>query len=246
MNFTLEFVGKQKVAADAWRLDFAKPNDYNYKAGQYLELHLQHPHGDDRGDVRWFTVSSSPTEDHISITTRHVKDHPSSFKNALFGLEKGDTVPAKGPMGEFVLPDSKATKLVWVAGGIGVTPFIAQLRYLLDTKDLDRDIILIYGNRSDADIVCSQLLEESKRKMPNFQLIRVYSEQPPSFIDEHVETGLIDEKLLSKYISDPHDREYYVSGPEPMVDSFEQILKFLGIRENHIHQDWFPGYTEKY
>lgn len=246
MEFNLKFIGKEKVATDAWRLDFEKPKGYKHQAGQYNELQLKHDGVDDRGETRWFTASSSPTEKNLSITTRHVKDHPSTFKNALFELQKGDSVPTKGPMGEFVLPQDKSVKLVWVAGGIGITPFVSQMRYLLDTKDLNRDIILFYGSRSDADIVCPNLLNEVRDAMKHFKLVRVYSEEPPSFIDEHVETGLIDEKLINKYLPDLQDREFFVSGPEPMVDSFKQMLDFMGVRDNHIHQDWFPGYTERY
>jgi ferredoxin-NADP reductase len=94
--------------------------------------------------------------------------------------------------------------------------------------------------------VCPDLLADVKKTMPNFQLIQVFSESAPSFVGNHTEKGFIDEKLIRKYCLDFAEREFYVSGPEPMVDAFKLILDFMGVRGEHVHQDWFPGYENEF
>ncbi len=104
----------------------------HYTAGQYTELALPHPHPDKRGGRRWFTLSSSPTEDLLSITTKYAgDDDTSSFKRTLFKLKPGSEVHMADPMGDFVLPKLIQTPLVFVAGGIGITPFHSMLEWLV-------------------------------------------------------------------------------------------------------------------
>ena len=239
----LIFTHREMIAKDSWANHFEKPKDFTYQPGQFVEVVLQHAHPDDRGEKRWFTLSSSPTEPDLVIRTRFVDDKRSSFKNALAHLEPGDSLEAKGPDGDFVLP-GRDKRLVWVAGGIGITPFRSQLKYLLDTDDLDREIILFYGNRSVEDNICADLLSEAAQKMPKFKLVEVLSETPsPKWQGE---TGYIDTEKIKKYVTDIKTYEYYVSGPEPMVDALSDKLEGINISKNQIHGDWFPGYTDKF
>lgn len=114
MNIKLEFIGRNHVAADIWQLHFKKPRGFIFTAGQYLEVTVDDPNPDERGNQRWFTISASPTQADIIITTRLVEQH-SEFKDDLFGLKPGDTLDAKGPMGDFVLP-AKSANILWIAG----------------------------------------------------------------------------------------------------------------------------------
>ena len=109
---------------------FKTESPLDYTAGQYIQLSLPHEHEDDRGAKRWFTLSSSPTDALISITTRFNKEHSSTFKETLFALTPGTEVNFTGPMGDFVLPKQIDKPLVFVAGGIGVTPFHSMMAWL--------------------------------------------------------------------------------------------------------------------
>ncbi|MBI2797846.1 FAD-dependent oxidoreductase [Candidatus Saccharibacteria bacterium] len=240
----LIFIKREKIATDAWANHFEKPAGFDYQPGQFIEVVLKHPNEDDRGEKRWFTLSSSPTEPDLVIRTRFVQSRRSSFKAALYHLEPGDSMEFTGPDGDFVLPKPKSEKLVWVAGGIGITPFRSQLKYMLDTNDLDRKIILFYGNRTEQDNIVDDLLKEVSAKMPKFKLVEVLSESPPAgWQGEH---GYIDPALIKKYVQDLNNFDYYVSGPEPMVDALKDKLTGVGIAEDQIHGDWFPGYTDKF
>ncbi|MBA3678665.1 FAD-dependent oxidoreductase, partial [Candidatus Saccharibacteria bacterium] len=197
MKTKLTFISKNHISSDIWQLHFAKPNDFTFTAGQYIEITIADPHPDDRGIKRWFTISASPTEKNLILTTRLIETKHSEFKNDLFQLKKGDEIDISGPDGEFVLPDSQE-RILWIAGGIGVTPFIAQMQFLLDNNDLEWDITLLHGLRSLDENPCAVLIKECQEKMPHFTVEHVLSENIPS--DWQGQTGYINEQLITKIV----------------------------------------------
>jgi len=243
MNSNLEFINRNSVSSDIWQLHFKKPANFSYHSGQYLEMTIPNTHPDERGIKRWFTISSSPTQEDIIITTRLVSPRHSVFKEDLFHLEAGQKVAIAGPDGKFVLP-RQDQKILWIAGGIGATPYISQLQYLLDNKQFERDIVLLLGLKSLDEDPCAALLEKCLDVMPNLKLIRVISDKIPA--DWTGPTGYITQQLLTKSVTGISSRQVYVSGPEPMVDAMKETILKIGIDESQIHQDWFAGYTEKY
>ena len=242
MNCKIKYIKKTRVSIDAWDLHFEKPEDFNYQSGQFIEVNIPQQHPDDRGQKRWFTLSSSPTENSIDITTRKLLKH-SSFKDYLFRLKRNDEISINGPSGSFILPDN-SQKLVWIAGGIGITPFRSQIKYLTDSKIFDYSITLFHGNKSLEDNICRDLMTNYHHKNPNFKYIEVLSENIPKHWTG--ESGYIDKKIIQKYVDDLQSRHYYISGPEPMVDAVKIKLSSIAIDDNHIHQDWFPGYTDMF
>ena len=239
----IKLLHKQQIANDSWELMFEKPEGFVYEPGQFIEIHLDHPEQDDRGIKRWFTLSSSPTEGDLMVTTRLVDKH-STFKGALFNLESGDELEAEGPMGKFLLPPDSSREVLWIAGGIGITPFRSQLKFLLDNNEGNRKITLIYSNRTKADICFSDLWQKAKTEMPSFKLVETLVDDVPS--DWKGETGMVDEEMIKRSVDDITNKEIYISGPEPMVEAFKPMLISMGVNEDVIHQDWFPGYTEKF
>ena len=126
---------------------FKSERPLRYVAGQFIELTLPHADPDDRGTRRWFTLSSAPSHELISITTKHA-EKPSTFKQKLWSLEPGDTVDISEPMGDFVLPKDSTQPLVWIAGGLGITPFHSIVQWLQDTKKLHNgQLCLTKGGR---------------------------------------------------------------------------------------------------
>ena len=234
---------KQQIAKDSWELMFEKPEGFVYEPGQFIEIHLDHPKYDDRGIKRWFTLSSSPTEGDLMVTTRLVEKH-STFKDALFHLEVGDIIGVDGPMGKFILPSDSSREILWIAGGIGITPFRSQMKFLLDNQEADRKITLIYSNRTKEDICFADLWESAKSEMPGFQLVETLVEDIPD--DWKGETGMVDEAMIKRSVGDITNKVIYISGPEPMVEAFKPLLVSMGANEDSIHQDWFPGYTDKF
>ena len=225
MKFKL--VEKIDISKDIKTFIFEPQEKIAWQPGQYIHYVLDHPHPDDRKTERWFTVSNAPYQGHPSITTRFADQKGSSFKHALENMAAGDTIEADGPKGKFVLEDP-AKDYIFIAGGIGVTPFRSILLQLAhDKKPINVD--LMYANRDD-NFIFDDEFQKIAGINPNFRIHKFVS---PKKIQE------ADIKAIASKLSDP---EYYISGPEPMVEDFDKMLKAMDVAEDKIHTDYFPGY----
>jgi len=203
---------------------FKPDREVRYQAGQFIELRLPHDNKDSRGDKRWFTLSSSPSEDLLSITTKFTAENGSSFKNTLHSLQPGAVLDMASPMGDFVLPKDASIPLVFVAGGIGCTPFHSMVSYLQDSGE-DRNVLLLYAANNEGEVAFKDTFSKLG---PRLQMI----------IGERLDA----DKILELAGEKP-DQYIYLSGPEPMVEALEKGLKTAGVNKKHIRTDFFPGYT---
>ena len=142
--------------------------------------------------------------------------------------------------GDFVLPSDKKQKLVFFAGGIGVTPFRSMVKYLIDQNE-KRDITIFYANRTPQDVVYKDLFDEAQKKL-GIKTIYTVSKNDSSALWSG-ETGYITEQMIKEKLPDFKDRMFYLSGPRSMIVSFEKTLKNMGIKNNHIKTDFFPGFA---
>lgn len=220
MKVTLDHV--DDLTADIKMLWFKPEKPIRYIAGQFTELKLPHEGVDERGDKRWFTLSSSPSEPLLAITTRNSHDKASSFKKQLFSLKPGVELNFAEPMGDFVLPKDRTIPLVFVAGGIGITPMRSMIKWLIDTND-KRDIRLLYGVRHESDAVFVHLFKEYGVTV-QVTAEHLTADRIGSFAD----------KLPGKLI--------FLSGPEPMTETLVKDLQNLGISNKRLVTDYFPGY----
>lgn len=228
------FDHSEPVAANIRTFYFKPEQPLQYTAGQYSRLTLDHPHADDRGVRRWFTLSSSPTDDFLTITTKFAEKDGSSFKKALAKLEPDTEVDMASPMGDFVLPKLVQTPLIFVAGGIGITPFRSMFRYLAYTGE-ERPIQFVYGVRSEDEIVFQEDMEAA-----GVHATVVVSEPSSAWGGER---GRITAEMIVGLKQPEDDTLIYLSGPEPMIEALAEDLKKQGIKEDHLVTDFFPGYT---
>ena len=225
MKFTL--VDKKAITDGVTTFIFEPPEDITWEAGQYMHYVLDHKNTDNRGHERWFTISSPPFEKHPAITTRFTAEKGSSFKKALDNMKLGDQIEADGVEGDFVINDS-SKQYIFIVGGIGITPFHSILRQL-DHNKKPINVDLMYANRDHSFPFDNEFQTIAKRN-PNF---RIHKFADPKRIEE------ADIKAVAQKLDDP---QYYVSGPWPMVDAFDKLLKTMGIADGKIHNDDFPGY----
>jgi len=220
------------------RTFFFKPErPVQYTAGQYAEWTLKHPNPDKRGLKRWFTISSSPNDEFVTLTTKYAGDKGSSFKRALFKMQPGDEILMSDPMGDFVLPKLIQTPLVFVAGGIGITPFHSILTWLAQTGE-ERPIKLLYGVRNEDEIVFMDTFEKA-----GVSPTIIVSEPSDSWGGER---GIITAELIMGLGKPTEDGLVYVSGPEPMVEALEKALPKAGLKKSQFVGDFFPNYPEDY
>ena len=222
---------KIQVAQNTFDFVFATDRAINFSPGQYLEWTLPHAKPDDRGNRRYFTIASSPTEKEIKMGVKFYSE-PSTFKKTLLSMKVGENL---------VLPKDKNQKLVFIAGGIGVTPFRAMLKYLLD-KNEKRDISIFYANNSLEEIAYKDVFD---RAQEDLGIKTVYcltdSEKIPADWTGHC--GRIDADLIKKEIPDFAQRTFYISGPRGMILAYQDVLKKLGVQEKQIITDFFPGFA---
>jgi ferredoxin-NADP reductase len=203
-----------------------------------MEWTLGHPHADSRGNRRYFTLASSPTEKTLHLGVKF-SERGSTFKKAMLALNKQSTILAGQIAGDFTLPADPRQKLVFIAGGIGITPFRSMLKYLLDTRQR-RDISVIYANRTADDIVYSDVLDDAYLKfgIPTAYTLTDISAIPPDWSGD---VGRIDAQMIARIVPDYHERTFFLSGPPEMVRSTEYALKRLHVSGSRIKKDFFPG-----
>lgn len=229
----------EKVAKDTFDFIFTADSALSFTPGQFLEWTLPVEHADDRGNRRWFTIASSPTEKNIRMGVKFYPE-PSRFKQVLSQMKLGQTIMAGSLAGNFVLSKNKNEKSVFIAGGIGVTPFRSIAKYLIDTNT-KRDIVLLYSNKTVEEIAYADVFEAAK----NIGLKTVYAvteaNSLPAGWPGHI--GLIDAELIKRSVPDYKVRRFYISGPHGMVTTFEQLLAKIGVPKNQIITDYFPGFA---
>ncbi len=208
-----------------------------YVPGQYLFYTLDKlDFSDDRGKQRHFTISSSPTEQGIVMFTTRMRG--SGFKETLRHAEPGYELACGTPAGSFVLPEGEGMRHIFLAGGIGITPYRSMVRYAADKK-IPLDAVLFTFNHSSADIVFREELDSISRQIPTFKPVHVLTSPGPDWTGER---GRLDENLLRKYAGDLSSCLFWLSGPPAMVTADEPLLQQIGIPREAVHVDRFVGY----
>jgi ferredoxin-NADP reductase/Na+-translocating ferredoxin:NAD+ oxidoreductase RnfD subunit len=215
----------EKISDQVYNFVFTPNRTLAFVPGQYMEWTLGHSKADIRGNRRTFTIASSPTEPDVRLGVKFY--HPSStYKSKLHELKVGDQLFAGQISGNFTLPADPAKKLVFVAGGIGITPFRSMVKYLID-KSQKRDIVLFYLVSKSEELAYKDLFEEA-------------SAIGLTFVP--VIQGTLDQALLTEKVPDFAERHFYLSGPQAMITSQKADLIGMGVQRTRIETDYFSGY----
>lgn len=217
----LTLIKQQPIYDDVATFFWRAPDTINWRAGQYGVFYLPHDNFDISGPERFFTISSAPYEKHIAFTTRLTS---SSYKRTLKRLKPGDTIRLQSIGGEFVIQDP-STPLVFIAGGIGITPFRSMLLDL-NYRCQPINITLIYQNKS-SHILFKDELETLKAKHPQFHIS--YLTGPNRLTTQYIQ----------KTLPNLTDSSIYIAGPTPMIDQTETLLLQFGLNPDQLYYDYF-------
>lgn len=219
-------IEKRKETEGIITFIFKPEKKLKWEAGQYLIYNINHKTPDSRGKMRFFTISSAPFQKNPSITTRVSKSRGSSFKKALTGLKIGSVIEAKGPDGDFIVKDLNK-KYIFIAKGVGITPFISIIRQL-DYEKNKINALLLYINKT-YDIAFKKELEQIIKNHPEFKIKYLKNL-------EDIKIYIL-KNNFSKYY-------FYVSGASIMVIKTEEFLDKLGVKKNKQKFDYFLGYKD--
>jgi glycine betaine catabolism B len=251
----LALIEKNKVEdTDVMSFKFNNRNDQeqdkiplDYISGQFAFFDIGGVYNDPKGPIRHFTISSSPTENFIMLSTR-IRDSP--YKKRLSTLEIGTAVKVRGPEGQFILHKDYSKSAIFLSGGIGVTPFRSMIKYATD-KQLPLKMIMFDSNRNSNNILFKQEFDEWANINTNLKIIYTISEENQ---DEHHssatnewkgEFGRIDKAMILKYVDDKTLKNsiIYICGPPSMLKSMQSLIQQeLEIPKERIMIEEFTGY----
>lgn len=237
-RFMLTLVEKKEIAVGTYEFIFKPDRPLSFRSGQYLEWTLAHDPADNRGNRRYFTIASSPTEQTVNLCVR-VYEPESTFKRALKELQVGDIISASHLAGDFTLPKNPKKKLVFIAGGIGVTPFRSMVQYLMDTKDT-RSVVLLYSNKTASEIAYKDVFERARQEI-GLQTLYALTNEPNPVPGTYA--GQLNGEVIAQGIPDYKERTFYISGPHGMVEVFKKTLSDMGVSCFNIKTDYFPGFA---
>jgi glycine betaine catabolism B len=236
MDITLYLRDRQHEAENVTTFRFVPELPVSYQAGQYLRYTLPHPAPDSRGIARYFTIASAPSEPFIILTTR-LSNPGSTFKQALAALEPGAEVVATGPLGRFVYAEYD-TPVVFIAGGIGVTPFRSMLVEWA-ARQRSAEITLLYANRTP-EIAFRGLFDQLAQSHPALRTVYIVSHPTADWSGP---VGHIDAAFIDEHVPDLRAPRFYAAGPQAMVEAMAQALGQLGVQRERIEREIFPGYS---
>jgi ferredoxin-NADP reductase len=235
----IRLIRRETVAEGTMAFRFSKPSGFRHEAGQYLLMTLINPpETDGEGDARTFTIASAPHEAELMVATR-MRD--TAFKRVLKGATVGTVVRIDGPSGEMVLHEDTSRPAVFLAGGIGITPFLAIARHAAHGP-LPHRLCLFYANRRPEDAAFLSELQRMEQLNPNFRLIATMTEAQKSTHTWSGESGFIRRELLERQLPDLASPIYYFAGPPAMTMAMQQMLEGIGIGEDAMRSEEFYGY----
>ena len=231
----VRLLGREEVAAGTMAFHFEKPSGFVFKPGQAVDLVLPGA-GEERRHA--FSLASAPYEGRLTIATR-MRD--SAYKRALGAWPLGGSVVMEGPFGSLTLHKDPGRSGVFIAGGIGITPFMSILRQAARDA-LAQPLALLYSNRRPEDAAFLADLQRLEAENPRFRLVATMTDIAQSTRPWQGERRRVDASLVAATASGLPSPVYYLAGPPAMVAGVQEILAGAGIHDDDIRSEEFYGY----
>jgi ferredoxin-NADP reductase len=219
-TYDVKLLARHEIADGTMEFHFTRPDGFDFKAGQAIELVLPQPAG---GHA--FSLVNSPSEGELVVATR-MRD--SVYKRALRALPIGASVKVDGPFGSLTLHRNPARAAVFIAGGIGITPFMSIVRNAVE-EGLKHPMALVYSNRRARD---AAYLDEL-RSIGNLRLVATLTEEGGGFVDA---------AMIRRAAEGLPAPIFYVAGPPAMVEAMKAVLEKAGVEDTDVRSEEFFGY----
>jgi ferredoxin-NADP reductase len=213
-------------------LRFPRPSSFSYKPGQFMFVTVKNGQELLKKPL---SISSSPTEAEFIEFTKKLTDHP--FSIALMNTRVSDWASLDGPYGNFTF-EGEFEDVGMLSGGVGITPLRSVCKYCTDTFSRAR-ITLLYGNRTEEDIIFQTELEEMQRQNKNLKVVLTIDEAGPGWSGK---IGIIDESMIKYEVPNYSKTIFYVRGPPAMVLAILELLGKMGISRRQVKVKSFQGY----
>ena len=234
--YRLKLIDRHEIALHTWRFDFEKPEGFQFKPGQYGGFTLIDPPETDTGGItRRFSLLSAPHDKHLTIAMRIQQ---SAFKRVLKDLPINSEVKFAGPTGNFILHEDNNVPAVFLAGGIGITPFYSIIKHTAQHLP-QQTITLFYGNQQICDAAFLDELSTLSKQYANFTFVPLMADAGEDWTGER---GYITDSVIRKYVSDLAAPIYYVCGSPVMVTAVQELLVEMDVDDSRIKTEDFPGY----
>ena len=232
LNFELPVVETKQETPTVKSIKLGLNQKFDYKPGQYMMMELDVV-DEENGNTRPLSIASSPTENFLLFST---KISQTLFKQKFSSLKYGDKVKLKGPMGIFVL-DENAKEIIFLGGGIGITPFRDMIKYATDKK-LPAKLILLYSNRNADEICYKDEWPLFEKQNPNLQVINTITDDQ----NWQGRRGKINESTIKEFCNDLNNTLFYICGPPSMVQGLSDLLKSMNVPQKNVKIEKFAGY----
>jgi len=234
-----KLTSREAVAEGTMSFHFEKPAGFDFQGGQSVDMTmLNPPETDDEGNTRSFSIASPPHENELMFATR-MRD--SAFKRNLKSVPLGTELKIDGPMGSFTLHKNAKKPAVFLAGGIGITPFMSMVAQAAHDR-LPHQLYLFYSNHRPEDAPFLDFLRRLEKDNSNYQFIPTMTDMEKSKRPWEGERGFIDGPMLIKYLNNLNGPIYYLAGPPAMVAAMRKMLTDTKVDEDDIRTEEFAGY----
>ncbi len=218
---------------------FEKPDAFKFKPGQFANFTLDLVRTTDAGGItRSLSIASAPYEKDLMVAMR-MRD--TGFKRIASALPIGAPFLVEGPYGNLILHKDVSRPAVFLAGGIGITPFRSMIRHATEVGSAHK-IFLFYSIRRLEEAAFLDELREIQELNRGFKFIPTITH--PDGIPRHwrEELGHITESMLRSWIPDFQDPIFYIAGPPGMVAGMREMLLVGGVPDDNVRAEEFAGY----
>lgn len=229
----------EPVAERTMALHIEKPAGFEFRAGQACDVILKGVKGADGQEARHaFSIVTAPHENELMFATR-MRD--SAYKNALGALKAGAAIDIDGPFGSLTLHKNPARAGVFIAGGIGITPFMSMIRAAAHAQS-PQQLALLYSNRRPEDAAFLGELQDTAARFSAFRLCATMTDMAHSSRAWAGGTGVIDGAFIKASVAGLNAPVFYIAGPSPMVEAMRKTLVGAGYDEDDVRSEEFFGY----